>query len=70
LGRSQLNADVRPRGTANEQIKDGIDIPLIEQVKMRAQVLVPIVKALQAELGARHCDFRYSLKTNEKDNVP
>src|SRR5882672_940036 len=28
-----------------------MDIPLIEQVKIQAQVLVPIVKALQAELG-------------------
>jgi hypothetical protein len=28
-----------------------MDIPLIEQVKIRAQVLVPVVKALQAEPG-------------------
>ena len=28
-----------------------MDIPLIEQVKIQGQVLVPIVKALQAELG-------------------
>jgi hypothetical protein len=28
-----------------------MDIPLIEQVKIQAQVLVPLVKALQAELG-------------------
>lgn len=28
-----------------------MDVPLIEQVKIQAQVLVPIVKALQAELG-------------------
>ena len=28
-----------------------MEIPLIEQVKMQAQVLVPLVKALQAELG-------------------
>lgn len=28
-----------------------MDIPLIEQVKVQAQVLVPLVKALQAELG-------------------
>jgi hypothetical protein len=28
-----------------------MDIPLIEQVKAQAQVLVPLVKALQAELG-------------------
>ncbi|HET9208133.1 MAG TPA: L-2-amino-thiazoline-4-carboxylic acid hydrolase [Burkholderiaceae bacterium] len=28
-----------------------MDIPLIERVKIQAQVLVPMVKALQAELG-------------------
>jgi hypothetical protein len=28
-----------------------MDIPLIEQVKIQAQVLVPLVKALHAELG-------------------
>ena len=28
-----------------------MDLPLIEQVKIQAQVLVPLVKALQAELG-------------------
>lgn len=28
-----------------------MDIPLIEQVKIQAQVLVPLVKALEAELG-------------------
>jgi len=28
-----------------------MDTPLIEQVKIQAQVLVPLVKALQAELG-------------------
>jgi L-2-amino-thiazoline-4-carboxylic acid hydrolase len=28
-----------------------MDIPLIEQVKIQAQVLIPIVKTLQAELG-------------------
>ena len=28
-----------------------MDIPLIEQVKIQAQALVPLVKALQAELG-------------------
>ena len=28
-----------------------MDIPLIEQVKIQAQVLVPLVKTLQAELG-------------------
>lgn len=28
-----------------------MEIPLIEQIKIQAQVLVPLVKALQAELG-------------------
>ena len=28
-----------------------MDIPLLEQVKIQAQVLVPLIKALQAELG-------------------
>jgi hypothetical protein len=28
-----------------------MDIPLIDQVRMQAQVLVPLVKNLQAELG-------------------
>jgi L-2-amino-thiazoline-4-carboxylic acid hydrolase-like protein len=28
-----------------------MDIPLIEQIKIQAQVLVPLIKALQAELG-------------------
>jgi len=28
-----------------------VDIPVIEQAKIQAQVLVPLVKALRAELG-------------------
>ena len=28
-----------------------MDIPLIEQAKIQAQVLVPLVRTLQAELG-------------------
>jgi L-2-amino-thiazoline-4-carboxylic acid hydrolase-like protein len=28
-----------------------VDVPLIEQIKIQAQVLVPLVKALQANLG-------------------
>ena len=28
-----------------------MDIPVIEQVKIQAQVLIPLIKALQAELG-------------------
>jgi hypothetical protein len=30
---------------------EAMEIPLLEQVKIQAQVLVPLVKALQAELG-------------------
>jgi len=28
-----------------------LSVPLLEQVKIQAQVLVPLIKALQAELG-------------------
>jgi hypothetical protein len=33
-----------------------MDIPLIDQVKIQAQVLVPLVKALQAELGEQRAN--------------
>jgi len=33
-----------------------MDIPLIEQVKIQAQVLVPLIKTLQAELGAERAN--------------
>ena len=33
-----------------------MDIPLIEQVKIQAQVLVPLVKTLRAELGEEKAD--------------
>jgi hypothetical protein len=33
-----------------------MDVPLIEQVKIQAQVLVPLVKALQAELGEQRAN--------------
>jgi len=33
-----------------------MDIPLIDQVRIQAQVLVPLVKALQAELGEQRAD--------------
>ena len=33
-----------------------MDIPLIEQVKIQAQALVPLVKALRAELGPERAD--------------
>ena len=40
-----------------------MDIPLIERVKIQAQVLVPLVKALQAELGEERANaiFRKAL---------
>jgi predicted ArsR family transcriptional regulator len=33
-----------------------VDIPLIEKVKIQAQVLVPLIKALQAELGEQRAN--------------
>ncbi|HEY0479501.1 MAG TPA: L-2-amino-thiazoline-4-carboxylic acid hydrolase [Kofleriaceae bacterium] len=33
-----------------------MDVPLIEQVKIQAQVLVPLVKALQAEFGTERAN--------------
>lgn len=33
-----------------------MDIPIIEQVKIQAQVLVPLVRALQAELGEKQAN--------------
>ena len=33
-----------------------VGIPVIEQAKIQAQVLVPLVKALQAELGEEHAN--------------
>jgi len=30
-----------------------VDVPVIQQAKIQAQVLVPLVKALQAEIGRR-----------------
>ena len=33
-----------------------MDIPLIEQVKIQAQVLIPLVKNLQAELGGERAN--------------
>jgi len=38
-------------GSATSEEERRTDIPLIEQVKIQAQVLVPLVKTLQAELG-------------------
>ena|SRR5262245_49387550 len=40
-----------PRTTTVHQRRRRADIPVIEQAKIQAQVLVPLVKALQAELG-------------------
>jgi hypothetical protein len=36
----------------NKQREVGLSVTVIEQAKIQAQVLVPLVKALQAELGA------------------
>ena len=33
-----------------------MDIPLIEKIKIQAQVLVPLIKALQSELGAERAN--------------
>jgi hypothetical protein len=33
-----------------------VDIPLIEQIKIQAQVLVPLVKTMQAELGEQRAN--------------
>lgn len=33
-----------------------MDIPLIEQIKIQAQVLVPLIKAFQAELGEKQAN--------------
>ena len=33
-----------------------MDIPVIERAKIQAQVLVPLVKALQAELGEQRAN--------------
>ncbi|MGQ0655856.1 MAG: L-2-amino-thiazoline-4-carboxylic acid hydrolase [Betaproteobacteria bacterium] len=33
-----------------------MDVPLLEQVQLQAQVLVPLVKALRAELGEERAD--------------
>src|SRR5712691_1865195 len=48
---SPSKAAVRPRRSSSRTFARKMDIPLIEQVKIQAQVLVPLVKALQAELG-------------------
>src|SRR5262249_8942946 len=40
-----------PRPTTVHQRRRRMGIPVIEQAKIQAQVLVPLVKALQAELG-------------------
>ena len=34
-----------------------MDVPIIQQAKIQAQVLVPLVKALQAELGAARANL-------------
>src|SRR5256885_1520704 len=37
--------------SAGRATEDTMDIPLIERIKIQAQALVPLVQALQAELG-------------------
>src|ERR1700753_3707506 len=33
-----------------------MDVPLIEQVKIQARILIPLIKALRAELGQERAD--------------
>jgi hypothetical protein len=50
-------------GTLKRQVEQrlSVTLPIIEQAKIQAQVLVPLVKALQ---WASHCDFRYRLQSD------
>ena len=50
LFNSSLDGNVR-------RARRSMDIPLIEQVKIQARVLVPLVKALQAELGEERAAY-------------
>jgi predicted ArsR family transcriptional regulator len=43
-----------------------MDIPIIEQVKIQAQVLVPLLKALQAELGEERANAIVSKALGEQ----
>ncbi len=42
--------------TTSNPVKKPRDIPTIEQVKIQARILVPLVKALQAELGEKRAN--------------
>ena len=42
--------------TTSKPGKKRMDIPTIEQVKIQAGVLVPLVKALQTELGVERAN--------------
>jgi hypothetical protein len=44
----KVAGDTKPLGEPEERPRD---VPLIEQIKIQAQVLVPLVKTLRAELG-------------------
>lgn len=47
-----------------------MSISVIEQAKIQAQVLIPLVKALQAELGKAGCHpLRFSLQAGEGGGV-
>ena len=43
-----------------------MDIPFIEQVKIQAQVLVPLIKALQAELSEKRASASARCRTLSK----
>src|SRR4051812_47817131 len=50
LGAQPGETPVR-EGARRREVRPMDSIPLIEQVKIQAQVLVPLVRTLQAELG-------------------
>jgi hypothetical protein len=47
-----------------------MDIPLIEQVKIQAQVLVPLVKTLQAELGEERANAIVRKALGDRHRMP
>src|SRR5712692_6099251 len=49
--RTDLVRSFIPNRSLENQGRRAMDIPLIEQVKIQAQVLVPLVRVLQVELG-------------------
>src|SRR5215470_5684412 len=50
-GRQCLAPDRAPAASQRIQGRRAMDVPVIEQIKIQAQVLVPLVKALRQELG-------------------